>query len=121
MTRIADTLTSTTVKLDDKSRKAVAEINEMINSAGRMPLLLSIAHFFGWAEKDISGPINVATEDWLGFAKAMNGIAVIQLDIIYSIAEIQAARFTLNDGNGQREFWNNVAKAAHKAKMERAK
>ena len=121
MTSVAEALTNTTARLDDRSREAVADINEIINGAGKMPLLLSIAHFFGWAEKDISGPINVATEDWLGFAKAINGIAIIQLDVIYSIAGIQAARFTLNDGNGQKEFWNNVAKAAYRAKMERAK
>lgn len=121
MTSVTEALSDTTVKLDARSRQAVEEINGIINSSGKMPLLLSIAHFFSWAEKDISGPINVATADWDGFARAMNGIAIIQLNTISTIAQLQVARFMLNDGGGQQEFWKNVARAAHKAMMERAR
>lgn len=118
---VTELLSDTTVTLDARSREAVAQINEMIDAAGKMPLLLAIAHFFSWAEKDISGPLNVATADWDGFARAMKGIAVIRLNAIERVAAIELARFTLNGGDGQQEFWRNVRNAAYRAKMEAAR
>jgi len=79
-----------------------------------------VAHFFGWAEKSISGPLKVATEDWHGFAQAINGIAILQLRAIHNIAHIEASRFSLNDGAGQREFWENVRNVAYQSMMRRA-
>ncbi|OUS26980.1 hypothetical protein A9Q99_17385 [Gammaproteobacteria bacterium 45_16_T64] len=117
MSTVTELLSDTTVKLDARSREAVSEINEIIDSAGNMPILLAIADFFSWAEKGMAGPLNVATADWLGFAKAMNGIAIIRLKKIHDLAYIEEMRFTMNDGGGQREFWANVRKAAYKAMM----
>lgn len=121
MASVTEALTNTTVRLDDRSKEKVAKINGIIEGAGKMPLLLSIAHFFGWIEKDISSPLKIATEDWTGFARAINGIAVIQLGAIHDIAHMESMRFTLNDGGGQREFWENVRDAAYAGMMKRSK
>ncbi|OUS26987.1 hypothetical protein A9Q99_17420 [Gammaproteobacteria bacterium 45_16_T64] len=117
MTTVTELLSDITVKLDDRSRQAVADILGMVEGAGKVPLFLSISHLFSWAEKGISGPLNVATEDWEGFASAMSGMAVLRLNAIERIATFQARRFALNDGGGQQEFWDNVSRAAYKAKM----
>lgn len=108
-------LSNTTVKLDERSKQSLADIHYIIESAGKLTALLSFAHVLTWAEKDISGPIAIMTEDWEGFARAMLGMKAIHLDMISVIAQREAARFTLNDGGGQREFWENIAKAANKA------
>ena len=121
MSSITEMMSDTDTKLDARSRAAVAEINQMIDQAGRMPMLLAIAHFFGWAEKDIGGILKASTEDWNGFARTMIGIAVIRLNAMHDIVERQELRFTLNGGDGQYEFWRNVSSAIYKAKLEMAK
>ena len=112
---LSSALSNTTVQLDERSKQSLRDIHYIIESAGKLTALLSFAHVLSWAEKDISGPIAIMTEDWEGFARAMLGMRAIQLDMIYSIAQQEASRFTLNDGGGQREFWENIAKAASKA------
>lgn len=104
-----------TVKLDDRSRRKLAEIHYIIESSGKLTALMSFAHVMTWAEKDISGPIAIMSEDWEGFARAMNGMKAIQLNIINAIAQEEANRFILNDRGGQREFWESVAKMTYNA------
>ena len=82
---------------------------------------VAIAHFFGWAEKNLGGPLKVSMEDWNGFARAMKGIQVIRLNAMYDVAERQEVRFMLNGGDGQYDFWRNVSSAIYKAKMETAR
>ncbi len=121
MSDITEMMSDTDVLLDARSLDAVAKINEMIDQSGRMPMLLAVAHFFGWAEKNLGGPLKVSMEDWNGFARAMNGIKIIRLHSMLQIAQLQQARFTLNGGNGQYDFWHNVSRAIHKAKMGAAR
>lgn len=117
MSQITEMMTDTDAKLDARSLEAVGKINDMIDQAGRMPLLLAIAHFFGWAEHNVGGVLKASMEDWNGFAKAMHGIAVLRLTAMERIAREQENRFMLNGGDGQGEFWTNVARAIHKAKQ----
>ena len=121
MSDITEMMSDTDVLLDARSLDAVAKINEMIDQSGRMPMLLAVAHFFGWAEKNLGGPLKVSMEDWNGFARAMKGIQVIRLNAMHDIAERQEVRFMLNGGDGQYDFWRNVSSAIYKAKMETAR
>lgn len=87
----------------------------MLGNSGKTTALMSLAHVLSWAQKDISGPIIVATEDWEGFARAIRGIRTIQLDTIASIAWREENRFVLNDYGNQAEFWKNLRKAVQKS------
>ena len=84
-------------------------------------LSASNRNFFGWAEKNLGGPLKVSMEDWNGFARAMKGIQVIRLNAMHDVAERQEVRFMLNGGDGQYDFWRNVSSAIYKAKMEAAR
>ncbi len=114
MSSLESLLQNITVTLDARSKESVARINDIIDKSGRMTMLMSIAHFFGWMDKE-AGPINIATTDWQGFAKTLYGVNAIQLIAIRNISGTEAARFQLMDGGGQREFWESVRGAAEKA------
>ena len=64
MGSLTNALTSTTVQLDERSRRKLADIHYIIESAGKLTALLSFAHVLSWAEKVISVPIAIMTEDW---------------------------------------------------------
>ena len=113
-------LEDTTVVLDERSKESYAQIREIIDGQGKTTLLMAIAHLFGWLDKE-SGPVNIALNDWKGFAKSLHGINAIHLAAIRNIAGAEAARFYLGNSGNQLQFWTNVRNAAESAMISSAK
>lgn len=60
MPSLKSALEDTTVVLDERSKESYAQIREIIDGQGKTTLLMSIAHLFGWLDKE-SGPVNIAS------------------------------------------------------------